>query len=468
MANTEYDVLIIGTGAGGGAVTWRLCEQWGRKDKKVGVIESGDFLIPTQAANIPTMNNERMQKYHKHVSKPLGEFLPEFEGAKQVFAFGGRTLFWNAISPRLNRFEMADWPVSFEEMEPYYEIAERVMNVTQRYTRGSSITEILLNRLQRSGVIEATNTPIAADLYPRFYEQRHSEVFFSSIIFFAKALNRRPIDLSVKTRAVQILFDKGKVVGVKVISADKKPYFIKAKTVVLSASTFETPRLLLHSGIQGKAVGHYLMNHSYVTATGEISRKEFQDPLGTLSILIPSTRDRSFQIQLRGPNGYFWYQPYQLKPYLQELEIDFLCFGEVEPRFENKVTLDPYRRDEFGVPEIQIDFSFSEKDQAIIRKIAGAVEQVASFSGITMNSKLPQPSICLMPPGDLNHDSGTCRMGDDPSTSAVNRYGQIHGIKGLYVADNSVFPSIGAANLTLSTVALAIRTADYIIRQEEV
>ncbi len=56
-------------------------------------------------------------------------------------------------------------------------------------------------------------------------------------------------------------------------------------------------------------------------------------------------------------------------------------------------------------------------------------------------------------------------MGDDPSISATNRYGQIHGISGLYVADNSVLPSMGAVNPTLTTVALAIRTADYICKQ---
>ncbi|MNQ84932.1 Paromamine 6'-oxidase [compost metagenome] len=74
------------------------------------------------------------------------------------------------------------------------------------------------------------------------------------------------------------------------------------------------------------------------------------------------------------------------------------------------------------------------------------------------------PEICLMPIGTDNHESGTCRMGDDPQTSATNRYGQIHGISGLYIADGSVLPSIGATNTTLSIMALAIRTADYIIQ----
>lgn len=66
------------------------------------------------------------------------------------------------------------------------------------------------------------------------------------------------------------------------------------------------------------------------------------------------------------------------------------------------------------------------------------------------------------PPGLDNHEAGTCRIGDDPATSATNRYGQIHGVPGLYVADNCVLPLTGAANPTLTTVALAIRTADYI------
>jgi len=467
MEQTEYDVLIIGTGAGGGAVTWRLCEQWGRNGKRIGIVEAGNFLMPTHPGNIPTMNSERMQKYHEYVSKPLGDSLPEFPGAKQVFAFGGRTLFWNAISPRMSHFELAKWPVPFQEMESYYNIAERVMNVSQQYTEGSSITEILLNRLQQGGFPEATVPPIAAKLSVEAYGQKGSDVFFSSISFLAKALHHRSLDVTVRTRAVQVLVDKGRVAGVRVISPDKKSYVLQAKTVVLSASTFETPRLLLYSGIQGKAIGHYLMNHPYVTATGSISRKEFPENLGTLGVLVPSTRERPYQIQLRGPNEYFWYQPYQERPLLHELKINFLCSGEITPRFENKVTLDPYRKDEFGVPEVQVHFSLSERETAIIREIYAVIQQIASSCGISMTSPAHQPSICLMPIGDQNHDSGTCRMGDDPATSVVNRYGQVHGISGLYVADNSVLPSLGAANPTLTTIALAIRTADYIIRKEE-
>ncbi|MNR60569.1 Paromamine 6'-oxidase [compost metagenome] len=71
----------------------------------------------------------------------------------------------------------------------------------------------------------------------------------------------------------------------------------------------------------------------------------------------------------------------------------------------------------------------------------------------------------MLPPGADSHESGTCRMGTDPYTSATNPYGQIHHVPGLFVADNSVLPSTGGANPTLSTIALAIRTADYIAGQ---
>jgi choline dehydrogenase-like flavoprotein len=87
------------------------------------------------------------------------------------------------------------------------------------------------------------------------------------------------------------------------------------------------------------------------------------------------------------------------------------------------------------------------------------VKQISSATDIIFGE------ICLVPTGDLHHTSGTCRMGNDPSTSVTDQYGRVHRILGLYVADNSVLPFIGSGNPTLTTVALAIRTADQIATQ---
>lgn len=466
MAETEYDVLIVGTGAGGGAVLWRLCEQWQNNGKRIGIIERGDLLLPTQARNLPTMDNERLNRLFESVSHPLPGSFPDYSGGRQLFALGGRTLFWNTISPRMSLSELASWPVSYDEMDAYYRIAEEIMNVSRNYTKGSSTTEILLERLQGIGYPESMPVPMAADLRSRLYAERDTDVFFSTMVFLAQALNRRPIDLAVRANAVRVLADKGTVTGLHVMSSDKKTYCLKAKNVVLSASTFETPRLLLHSGIQGNAIGHYLSNQSLIVTRGKMSIEEFPDVSGTIGILIPGTEKRPYQIQLRGPGNFDWYQTFQDKPYMQELEMTLFAFGKVEPRFANKVTLDPHKKDEYGVPEIRVQLSYSETDISIIRQTITALNHMVSALGITSISMNGQSDVCLMPRGILHHDSGTCRMGDDPLTSATNRYGQIHGVSGLYVADNSVLPSAGTANVTLTTVALAIRTADTIIRQE--
>ena len=458
MEQTEYDVLIVGTGAGGGAVLWRLSEQWGNNGKRIGVVEAGDLLLPTNAQNIATLDPERLLKYYFSVGKsPLQYPSP------QIYALGGRTLFWWTVSPRMHVSEIAGWPITVKEMEFYYKIAERVMNVTQSFTKGSSITQTLLHRLQGNGFPESMDEPLAVDLEPTKFGVVNSNAFFSSITFIAKAMNR-PFDLAVKARGVQVLTEKEKVVGLKVMSPEKKPYFLKAKNVVLSASTFGTPHILLNSGIQGRAIGHYLSNHSRLSATGKLIRSEFPEILGPLRILIPGTENRPYQFQILGPGNYEWVQ-FKEEPLSPELEVKFLCTGRVESRFENKVTLDPLRQDEYGIPEIQVHFNYSTRDEIVIQQMAETLKQISSVMRVPLISRGDRPAICLMPPGLEAHETGTCRMGDDPFTSATNRYGQIHGIKGLFVADNSVIPTSGTPNPTLTTVALAIRTSDYIIDQ---
>ncbi|WP_410514592.1 GMC oxidoreductase [Paenibacillus sp. BR2-3] len=463
MAETEYDVLIVGSGAGGGAALWRLCEQWKANGKRIGIVEAGDPILPTHAFNIPTLNQNRFQSLFQNIEIPIGKNLPEFPGATQLYALGGRTLFWTAVTPRMLSSEIQGWPITSKEMNLYYNIAERVMNVTQGYTAGSSISQILLDRLQRSRFTQAAAYPMAVDLQPTQYGNVHSNVFFSSMNFFAYALNLRPFDLAVRARAIRVAAENGKVMGVEVMSPDKKSYFLKSKIVVLAASTFETPRILLYSGIKGRAIGHYLTNHSFITATGKLTRNEFPEVLGTLGIIIPQTEEYPYQFQMFGPGPYFWYH-YEEEPLRKEWPIVFQGFGVVESRFDNQVFLNPYKRDAYGVPEIQIQFSHNERDKAIIRQMSQDMRLVSNVTGVPLISTNGENPICLMPPGIEYHATGTCRMGDESYNAATNRYGEIFSVSGLFIADNSILPTLPAANPTLTTVALAIRTADYIIQ----
>lgn len=478
MAKRNYDVLIVGSGIGGGAALWRLCDKWRNTGKKIGIVEAGGLLLPTHAQNIPTFNMPRFNRFFLNPKISTQFMFPEFPGATMVYALGGRTLFWTAVTPRMYPGEFASWPISYEELVPYYNIAEKVMNVSSFYTRGSTLTQTLLNRLRQNGFPDAIDAPVAADLQTSQYGEVHPNTFFSSICFIGNSLNIRPFDLAINARVSEVMVDGKKAVGVRILSKEKKPYFIRAKNIVLSASTFDTPRILLNSRIYGRAIGHYLYNHSFVTTIGTVKTKDFPEIFGTLAIVVPQSAERPYQIQLKGPENYYWYHN-EVKPFKEEWNIIFQGFGSVEPRFENQVYLVPNERDQYGIPKIQVQFSYSEKDQYIIQQMTQAIQQTALAMGVPFSSEAvateygiiganqDQPLICLMPPGLDYHEAGTCRMGYDPNTSATNRYGQVHGVPGLYVADKSVLPTTGAPNPTLTTAALAIRTADYIVEKSK-
>lgn len=460
MEQVHYDVLIVGSGAGGGAALYRLCEQWKKRGaKKIGILEKGNKLFHSHALNIPTMNNDRMWgQLLPDNSTPVGKRLPQFPGALLVFALGGRSLFWNAVSPRPPLFEWKKWPISQQELDGYYRLAEKIMNVTTLFTKDSTMQEILWRRLISNGIPEATDAPLAIDLMRSQMGKTYSNAWFSSINFLAYALNNRHYDLAINAYTTHVYVEKGKVLGVNVISPEKKHYTIRAKHVIVSASTLETPRLLLNSSIKGHAIGRYLTSHSFFRAFGKIYKSMFPENVGNLAVLKQETTYAPYQIQILGPDQYFAYQQFEETNLPELLGVTYAAFGRVESRPENRVFVDPTIKDEYGVPLNQVNFSYSKQDYDVINQTRHGIYQSAHAMGVTLNA---EPELVL--PGGDYHESCSCRMGIDPDTSATNRFGQIHGVEGLFVADNSVLPSLAAANPTLSTVALALRTADYIV-----
>ncbi|HTG69245.1 MAG TPA: GMC family oxidoreductase [Candidatus Udaeobacter sp.] len=468
MAQTEYDVLIVGSGAGGGALLWRLCEKWKNSGLKIGMVEAGGLVLPSHVNGIPTLGSVRKEQYiagHK-LPYPAIENPAEFPLAKQVLALGGKTIFWGLVSPRFPPSAFGAWPVSYEEMNPYYNIAEQMMEVSSDFYSDSTAQQLLFKRLQENGFPNVIPYPYAVYTKSSKYGKVFSNPFFSSMTFFAYALNIRSFDVAINARCVRIHADKNRVTGVTVMDPALRAYHIKAKKVVMAASTLENPRLLLYSGIPGKAIGHYLTDHSFLNSIGKINRKEFTEIPGRIGLLSPASEREPFQIQMSGGSIVSMYQQYENIPEQDDLTTSILGFGEVEPRYENKVVLDPARKDRYGVPFIKIDFSYSERDLAVISRMAATLKRFAAAAGVALQSEPGKSEICAIRPGGSIHESGTCRMGNDPSTSVTNRFGQVHGISGLYVADNSVFPTVSGTNPTLTIVALAIRTADYIAWQQ--
>ncbi|WP_338452290.1 GMC family oxidoreductase [Niallia oryzisoli] len=463
MSGTTYDVLIVGSGPGGGAVLQRLCELWKNQGaKKIGILEMGDKLFHSHSLNIPTQNvNTARDVLLPDNSTVIGERLPQFSGARMIYALGGRSLFWNAATPRPIQSELNKWPIHRQELNVYYGMAEKLLHVTTDFAKGSSMQDRMLRRLHAGGILEAADMPLAFDMTPSRQGEVHSNPWYSSINALAAAQFDRPYDLAVNAYVSRVLTGNGTVSGVEVFSADKKKHTIRAKNVVVSASTLETPRLLLNSGIQGPAIGRYLTGHVSIIAIGTVSRRQFSDRLGNLAILKFETDESPYQIQILGPDQYFSYQQFEDKVLKDQLMVVYASFGRVESRPENRVYIDPSARDEFGVPLQQVQYSLSNSDRQTADKVAQGIRRSAAAMGVTLD----ESTLTLRPPGSDMHEACTCRMGEDPATSSTNRYGQIHGVQGLYVADNSVLPTLTAAGPVLSNTALAIRLADNIARQ---
>ncbi|RHW35921.1 GMC family oxidoreductase [Lysinibacillus yapensis] len=463
MAQTEYDVLIVGSGPGGGAVLYRLCELWKNQGaKKIGILERGDKLFHSHAQNIPTQNvNTSRDELLPFNSTPLGERLPQFPGATMVYALGGRSLFWNAATPRPIEAELRGWPINRRELDVYYGMAEKLLHTTMDYAKGSSMQDIMLKRLHGEGILEARDMPVAFDMTPSHQGQVHSNPWYSSINALAAGLFDRPYDLATDAYVSRVFTENGGAGAVEVYSADKSVHIIEAKNIVISASTLETPRILLNSGIQGPNIGRYLTGHVSMISIGTISREQFSDRLGNLSILKFETEDSPYQIQILGPDQYWSYQQFEDKELKNELVVAYAAFGRVQPRPENRVYIDPSQTDDYGVPLQQVQYSLSERDLQVAEQVEQGIRESADAMGVTLD----ESTLVLRPPGSDMHESCTCRMGNNPNTSATNRNGQIHGVRGLYVADNSVLPTLTAAGPVLSNTALAIRLADHIVRQ---
>jgi choline dehydrogenase-like flavoprotein len=462
MAHHRYDVLIIGTGAGGSSALWRLCQREENRNKRIGIIEAGGQLLQTHALNLATMNWPRLINLlnENAVTIDSGHY-----NYKQIYALGGRTLFWGFVTPRIDNHILNTWQIPRNQMDYYYRLAEDVMDVNTEYWKDSSIQNVMLSRLHNANIIDATNTPVAVNLERTKYGIIQSNPIWSSISMLGYTLSRRPFDLAINTVAIRLLTEGNQATGVEVVSTkENKRYVIKAKKIVIAGGPIETPKLLLQSHINHVPVGHYLVTHSKVVAYGYISRRIFPEILGTLGIIIPGSTKRPYQILCLGPQNirYNRYPRFETQPYSEWISIKLESYGIVEPRYTNKISINDQKVNEDGSYQPIIDFSYSNQDLRVIEESYRALYKLSEVMGLKLYSSNNLPLIHLTSPGSSYHSSGTCRMGKDPKDSVVDYSGKVHGYPNIFIADNSMLPSIGTANPTLTTVAFSIRTADII------
>jgi len=141
--------------------------------------------------------------------------------------------------------------------------------------------------------------------------------------------------------------------------------------------------------------------------------------------------------------------------------IGLVGFGEVLARFDNFVEIDPTGTvDAYGIPVLKITMSWGENERKMIPDMGLSASEMMEAAG----AKNIRPFTVLdRIPGYGIHEMGVARMGADPKTSVLNQYCQSHDVKNLYVMDASAFVSSGCQNPTLTIMALAVRSCDYLL-----
>jgi choline dehydrogenase-like flavoprotein len=135
--------------------------------------------------------------------------------------------------------------------------------------------------------------------------------------------------------------------------------------------------------------------------------------------------------------------------------------GEVLARYENHVSIDKNVVDAWNIPALRIDTKYTDNEFNMARDAVDTSIALAEAAGFEVLTKNYDPN----PPGYSIHELGTCRMGDDPKTSVLNKWCQSHDAKNLFVVDGSSFVSSGWQNPTMTILALAMRSSEYLAEQ---
>ena len=135
--------------------------------------------------------------------------------------------------------------------------------------------------------------------------------------------------------------------------------------------------------------------------------------------------------------------------------------GETLPNYENKISLDHQKLDNWGLPLVKVDFEYGPNELAMMEHMTKSSEEMLRKAGFkNVGSYRTSPA-----PGSAVHEMGTARMGKDPKTSVLNKHNQMHDVKNVFITDGSCMTSSGSQNPSLTYMALTARACSYAINQ---
>ena len=299
--------------------------------------------------------------------------------------------------------------------------------------------------------------------------------------------------------------DDGRATGVSYINTrDSREYQVRARIIVLAASACESARLLLNSksprfpnGLANSSgvVGRYLTDTTGLSVSGYIPKlansvPHNEDGVGGMHLYMPWWLDnksldfpRGYHIEIGGGrrmpaygilrgierfNGAGGYGK-QLKDDYRRYyasQVNFSGRGEMIPNDDSYCEIDPNVVDRYGIPVLRFHFAFSEHEVRQAKHMQETFHEIIHEMGGTPLTPMPtrEQRYGLANGGNIIHEVGTTRMGNDPATSVVNANCQAHDVKNLFIADGGPFVTNADKNVTWTILALSMRTSEYIAR----
>jgi choline dehydrogenase-like flavoprotein len=521
----QYDVIVVGAGAAGSALSWKLSESGIR----VLCLEQG---IKVAAHNYPSIKHDwelaRSKSFNPDPNVRKSRFdypinnlnsdisLANFNGV------GGSTILFSGHFPRLHPSDFKvktldgvadDWPISYEDLEPYYNLNDSMVGVSglsgdPAYPPIENLMPPVPLGLLGTEFAKGFNKlgwhwwPSYSAIATRDFKNRGACINLgpcnlgcsqgakssADVTYWPEAL-KNGVTLIEKARVSEIILkNNSEVSGVRYFDGDDSSKFASARIVVLAASGVGTPRLLLNSksdfwpnglGNNSGLVGRNLMLHplGYVEGHFKQDLESSHGPQGCCILSqefyeTPENSDvkRGFTIQvLRGPG------PVEVA--LQGLKRRKIIFGEkhiewfqneynhkaslgliVEdlPELTNFIDLDPNLADKNGIRAPRVHYKLGSNSKKLLSK---ALET----GRLLMKSMDATQIVAHGPVRNAGwHILGTARMGTNAKNSVVDKTGRVHEIDNLYVADSSLFVTSGSVNPASTILALALMISDAI------
>lgn len=327
--------------------------------------------------------------------------------------------------------------------------------------------------------------------------------FSTPSVLLPPALTSGHLEIVTGAMVRRVLTDsEGLATGVSYVDVHTgREMQVRARVVVLAASACETARLLLNStsrqhpgGLANSSgcVGRYLTDTPGTSLAGQIPALEAlpphnEDGVGAMHVYMPWWLDNR---RLDFPRGYHlenWggrrmpgygfmhgIQRIQGGGYGKRLKDDyrrlygsivgFAGRGEMIPNEHSYCEIDPKVVDRWGIPVLRFHWRWSELERNQARHMQQTAAEIIEAMGGKVLGRIPGPEqdYGLKAGGEIIHEAGTTRMGDDPRTSVLNRWCQAHDCRNLFVADSGPFVSNAHKNMTWTILALAMRTSEYL------